>query len=291
MEPTSGNYYKRRKKSFFLSTIISIAMVLLMVGLLGIIIVQARKLSRYVKENIALTIIVAETANEIETIQLQKKLETMPFVKFSEYIDKETAAKKLKSEMGEDFVTFLGYNPLLSSIELHLKAEYTNKENIAKIQELIQQNNIVKEVYYQENLVDIVNQNIQTISLIIVTFAGILLVIAIGLINNTIRIAMYSQRFIIRSMQLVGATTKFIRTPFVFTGIIHGILGALIAIIMLISLLIVAKEKFPDLIIFEDLIEFAVVFVAVLGTGVFISWFSTHFAVNKYFKTKTNDLS
>jgi cell division transport system permease protein len=278
MEPTSGNYYKRRKKSFFLSTIISIAMVLLMVGLLGIIIVQARKLSRYVKENIALTIIVAETANEIETIQLQKKLETMPFVKFSEYIDKETAAKKLKSEMG------------LSSIELHLKAEYTNKENIAKIQELIQQNNIVKEVYYQENLVDIVNQNIQTISLIIVTFAGILLVIAIGLINNTIRIAMYSQRFIIRSMQLVGATTKFIRTPFVFTGIIHGILGALIAIIMLISLLIVAKEKFPDLIIFEDLIEFAVVFVAVLGTGVFISWFSTHFAVNKYLKTKTNDL-
>lgn len=290
MEPVSGNYAKPKNRTFYISTIVSISLVLLMVGLLGLIVVHAKNLSNYVKENIVLSIIVAENANEAEVIQLQKTLQTYPYVKSSEYVSKDMAAKNLEKDMGEDFVKFLGYNPLLSSIDVYLKAEYANNETIARIKTELQQNPLVKEVYYQESLVDLINQNLSTISLIILVFAGTLLLIAIALINNTIRLSMHSQRFIIRSMQLVGATKSFIRWPFVLTGILNGFLGALVSIILLIIALFFAQREVPELVILQNYYEFAMVFLTVVLTGIIISWISTHFAVNKYLNSKTSDI-
>lgn len=290
MEPVSGNYSQRKAKTFYISTIISISLVLLMLGLLGLILVHARKLSDYVKENIVLSIIVVENSNESSIIQLQKTLETYPYVKAAVYVSKDVAAENLKKDMGEDFVKFLGYNPLLSSIDVYLKAEYANNETINNVKNELMQNQLVKEVYYQASLVDLINENISAIGFIFLGFGFTLLLIAIALINNTIRISMHSQRFLIRSMQLVGATKGFIRKPFVLTGIIHGILGSLVSIVLLILALFMAQRQIPELVILQDYADFGMIFLLVVASGVLISWISTHLSVNKYLNTKTSDL-
>lgn len=280
----------RKTKTFYISTIISISLVLLMVGLLGLIILHARSLSNYVKENIVMSVIVNENANEVEVLQFQKELNANAIVKSTQYVSQELAAKNLSKDLGEDFVKFLGFNPLLSSIDIYLKAEYANNESIQQLEKGIKKNKFVKEVFYQESLVDLVNNNIRTISLIILGFGLVLLLIAIALINNTIRLAMYSQRFLIKSMQLVGATKNFIRKPFLITGIIHGLLGGLISIALLIATLYFVQKEIPELIILENYTEFAFLFVFVISIGVLISFISTYMAVTKYLNLKIYDL-
>jgi cell division transport system permease protein len=175
-------------------------------------------------------------------------------------------------------------------LDIYLKAEYANNADIEKFKAELLKNPMIKEVKYQKSLVDQMNENITTISLIILVFAGLVVVLSVALINNTIRLAIYSQRFLIKSMQLVGATKGFIRKPFMLYGIWHGLLGGLIAIVILVGTLSLAYKEIPDLIILRNYTEFGLIFVAILGIGIFISGFSTFLAVNKFLRLKIYNL-
>lgn len=290
MEEFEASESAKKTKSIYISTVFGIAMVLLMIGLLGLILVHANKLSRYVKENLVLNIYLDEGAHETDVLQLQKQLDVNPIVKQTQYVSKELAARNLQKDLGEDFVKFLGYNPLSQSLDVSLKAEYANNVSIEKFKTELLKNPLIKEVKYEQPLVDVINQNLTNISLVILAFTLIFVILSVALINNTIRLAIYSQRFLIKSMQLVGATKNFIRKPFILYGIWHGLLGALIAIVILMGTLYVAQKEIPDLIILQDYTEFGIVFVLVIGLGIFISGFSTFLAVNKYLRLKIYNL-
>ncbi len=290
MEEFEASESAKKTKSIYISTVFGIAMVLLMIGLLGLILVHANKLSRYVKENLVLNIYLDEGAHETDVLQLQKQLDVNPIVKQTQYVSKELAARNLQKDLGEDFVKFLGYNPLSQSLDVSLKAEYANNASIEKFKTELLKNPLIKEVKYERPLVDLINQNLTNISLVILTFTLIFVILSVALINNTIRLAIYSQRFLIKSMQLVGATKNFIRKPFIMYGIWHGLLGALIAIVILMGTLYVAQKEIPDLIVLQDYTEFGIVFVLVIGLGIFISGFSTFLAVNKYLRLKIYNL-
>lgn len=290
MEEFEASSQATKTKTIYISNVISISLVLLMVGLLGLILVQAKNLSKAVKENIVLNIIVNDGAKEVDVLALQKQIDGNPSVLRTQYVSKELAARNLTKDLGEDFVEFLGYNPLPSSVDVYMKAEYANNDSIAKLSGRLQRNPLVKEVIYQESLIDMVNKNINIIGLVILVFAVTLMIIAIALINNTIRLAIYSQRFLIKSMQLVGATKNFIRKPFLVYGIVHGLLGALIAIICLLLTLYFAQQQIEYLVILSNWFEFSIVFIGVILVGILISGLSTYFAVSKYLRLKIYDL-
>ncbi|MBD1392758.1 cell division protein FtsX [Mucilaginibacter glaciei] len=290
MEEFEASESSKKVKTIYISTVFGIAMVLLMIGLLGLILVHANNLSRYVKENIVLNIFMDDAAHETDVLQLQKQLDANIMVKQTQYVSKELAARNLQKDLGEDFVKFLGYNPLSQSLDVYLKADYANNAGIDKFKADLLKNPLVKEVKYQQSLVDQMNANLTSISLIIVAFAGIFVILSVALINNTIRLAIYSQRFLIKSMQLVGATKGFIRKPFLLYGIWHGLLGGLIAIVILIGTLYLANNQIPDLVILQTRTEFAIVFSGVIILGIFISAFSTFLAVNKFLRLKIYDL-
>jgi cell division transport system permease protein len=290
MEEFEASASATKTKTIYISTVFGIALVLLMIGLLGLLLIEANNLSNYVKENIVLNIFVDDVAHETDVLQLQKQLEANPMVKHTLYVTKELAARNLQKDLGEDFVKFLGYNPLSQSLDVYLKAEVDNNADIERFKTALLKNPLVKDVKYQQSLVDQMNQNLTSISLIILAFALVFVILSVALINNTIRIAIYSQRFLIKSMQLVGATKGFIRKPFLLYGIWHGLLGGLIAILILVGTLFLAYKEIPDLVILRNYTEFAIVFVFVLGLGIFISGFSTFLAVNKFLRLKLYDL-
>ena len=290
MEVYEASSSSKKTKSVYVSPVISIALVLLMPGLLGLILIHAKNLSNYVKENIVLNIIMDESVEERNVLAFQKRVDGDSAVLRSEYISKDSAATKLSEELGEDFVTFLGHNPLSASIDVYLNADHANTDSVSAFIKKISADKQVNEVIYQESLIEMINQNIRIIGLIILAFALILLIIAIALINNTIRLAIYSQRFIIKSMQLVGATQSFIRRPFLNYGMLHGLIGAMIAIGLLIVTHYLAQREIPELVYLKDWAEFSLVFVGVIILGVLISVLSTYFAVSKYLKLRSNEL-
>src|SRR6202000_51696 len=290
MEEFEASESAKKTKTIYISTVFGIAMVLLVLGLLGLILVHANNLKRYVKENIVLNIFVDDAAHETDVLQLQKTLDANPMVKQTQYVSKEIAARNLQKDLGEDFVRFLGYNPLSPSLDVYLKAENANSNDIEQFKTHLLKNPLIKEEKYQESLVDEMNKNLTSISLIILVFAGIFVVLSVALINNTIRLAIYSQRFLIKSMQLVGATKGFIRKPFLLYGIWHGLLGGLIAIIILMGTLYLAYQQIPEIVVLQNYAEFGIVFLVVIGLGIFISAFSTVLAVNKFLRLKIYDL-
>jgi cell division transport system permease protein len=290
MEEFEVSDASKKTKTIYISTIFSITLVLLSLGILGLILVHAKNLSNYVKENIVLNVIVDEGAKEADVLQFQKELNANPAVKQTQYVNKELAARNLTQDLGEDFVNFLGYNPLLSTVDIYLKADYANNKSIEALKTSISKNPAVKEVIYQSSLIDMVNQNINTIGIIILAFGAILLVISIALINNTIRLAIYSQRFLIKSMQLVGATKNFIRKPFILVAILHGLIASIIAVIILLALLYYAQQEIPEIVILRNYTEFGIVFLFLVGIGIFITALSTTFAVSRYLRLKIYDL-
>ena len=281
-------HYQRRIATSQFTTNISITLVLFLMGLFGLILLHARVLSDYVKENIGFSIMIREGVKEAGILQLKKNLDGKYFVKSSEYIPRERAAEKLKADLGEDFIGFLGYNPLLPAIDLRIKAPYANTDSLVRIEKRLLAYPEVKEVFYQKSLVDAINSNIEKISLVLLAFSAILLFIAIVLINNTIRLAVYSKRFIIRSMQLVGATESFIRRPLLFRSIMHGCISALLALLMLMLLIYFAVEQIPELVELQNPVMLAVLVVFLFLLGAFISWISTWFAVRKYLRMRTD---
>ena len=290
MSTAEDKFTKKRLRSSYFTVIISISLVLFMLGLLGIGILQAKKLSTYVKENIGFSVILKNDVKDVDVIKFQKSLDAARYVKSTEFIDKDRAAKELTEDLGEDFVDFLGYNPLLSSIEVRLNADYANPDSLNWIETEITKNPRVKEVFYQRDLVVLVNENIRKISIVILIFSILLLIIATALINNSIRLSLYSKRFVIKTMQLVGATPGFIRKPFILRGIANGMYGALIAIALLMGVLYYARQKMPELFEFQDVQMMATLFGMVLLLAIIITWISTSLAVRRFLRMKTDKL-
>jgi cell division transport system permease protein len=290
MEGYEASNSPKKTKSVYISTVISIALVLLMTGLLGLILVHAKNLSAYIKENIVLNVLIEDKVEEDQVLKLQQKLNGEAYVLRSVYISKDSAAAALSQDLGEDFVSFLGHNPLTPSIDLYLKADYANSDSIRLFIENIHANKEVQEVVYQESLINMINKNIRIISFVILGITALLLIVAVALINNTIRLAIYSQRFLIKSMQMVGATRGFIRRPFIGYGILHGLVGGIIAVLLLIGTILLAQREIPELEMLKDWFEFSIIFAAVLLLGVFIAGISTYFAVTKYLRLRSNDL-
>lgn len=290
MEEFEDSESANKTKTVYISTIFSIALVLLMLGLLGLILVHAKNLSNYVKENIVLNIIVDEGAKETDVLAFQKQLNASPMIKQTQYVNKEMAARNLTQDLGEDFVNFLGYNPLLSTVDVYLKADYANNQSIDALKRSIEKNPLVKEVIYQSSLIDMVNKNIRIIGLVILGFAVILTIISVALINNTIRLAIYSQRFLIKSMQLVGATKNFIRKPFILYAGLHGLIAAFIAILILLGVLYFSQKEIPEISILRNYTEFGFVLIALIAVGLIITSLSTWFAVSKYLRLKSYNL-
>jgi cell division transport system permease protein len=261
-----------------------------MLGVLALIVLHAQKLSDYVKENIGFRIYMKENAKEADIIQFQKILDASAFVKSTEYITPKEAAKELSKELGEDFIDFLGYNPLPPSIDLRVKAQYANVDSLEMIDKKVMANPNVKEVFYQKSLVHLINQNIRRISMVLLAFSALLLLISIALINNTIRLSVYARRFIIRTMKLVGATQSFIRRPFIWRGIVQGLYASAIAILLLGLILYFSQKEIPELVNLRDLQLYLSLFGFVVVLGIIISWISTFFAVRKYLRMKEDDL-
>ena len=290
MARQEDKFYNRRIRTSHFSTVISITLVLFMLGLLGLLLLHTKKLSDYAKENIGFSIMIKEGIKEAEIMAFLKKLDTEEFVKSTEYIPKDKAAVQLKKELGEDFIGFLGYNPLLPTIDLRLKAGYTSLESVSRIEKKLLSNPEVKEVFYQKDLLEMVNQNMERISLIILGFSAVLMIIAIALINNTIRLSVYSRRFIIRTMQLVGATRSFIRRPFLHNGIIDGFISAIFAIGLLMVVIYFLFQEIPELIQMVDLKLYVALIAIILLLGILISWFCTWLSVRRYLRMKTDEL-
>lgn len=292
MASKEEKYYRKRVNSSYITSVISITLVLFTLGFLGLIVLHANNLSNYIKENIGFEIIMKPGTREVDIVYAQKMLDAKEYVKSTEYITKEEASKRLSEILGEDFVEFLGEeeNPLLPSIDARFNAAWANNDSLTIIEQTILQNENVKEVYYQKSLVHLINNNIKKISFILLGFSLLLLFIAIALINNTIRLAVYSKRLLIRSMQLVGATQGFIRKPFVLRGIVQGVLSALIALFLLTGIMATLQQNIPELSLITSKQIMLILYGSVLVLGVLVSGFSTLFAVSKYLNLRPDKL-
>lgn len=281
---------KRKLQSSYFTTIVSISLVLFLMGLLGLLLLNSKKLSDHVKENIGFSIVMNPGVKEARILELKKNLDAANYVRYAEYITPDQAADELQKDLGEDFLGFLGFNPLLPSIDLRLSASYANIDSLQVIEKQLLANPDIKEVYYQKSLVELVNQNVKRLGIILLVFSFLLLLISIALINNTIRLAVYSKRFIIRTMQLVGATHGFIRKPFLLTGIMHGMISAMFASAMLAIIIYFSMQEIPELLTLQDYNLFLILFGFVIVLGVLITWLSNLSAVNKYLKAKPDEL-
>lgn len=290
MSSTETKIEKRRLRSSYITSTISISLVLFLLGLICLLLLNTKKLSDYVKENLGYSIILNDGVKEVDILHLKKSLDAKPYVKSTQYLTKEEAARDTKEYLGEDFVEFLGYNPLPASIEVKLIASYANNDSIAKMENLFKGNDLVKEVFYQRDLVHMVNENARLISLSLLVLSAILFIIAFALINNTIRLSVYAKRFIINTMQLVGANHNFIRRPFMLNSLLHGMYGAFLAMLYLIGSIYLLQNVFNEYFKVIDYVLLGVLFALVLILGVAITSFSTYFAVNKYLRMKTDKL-
>ncbi|WP_418264230.1 cell division protein FtsX [Flavobacterium faecale] len=290
MSSSFEKFQKRRLISSYFSVVLSIFLVLFLLGTLGLFIINSKKLADDFKEKIAMTVFFKNEATDAELKTFGTELKKAAYAKSSVFVTKEQAAKQHTDIIGEDFLTFLGENPLQNSYDIHLKAKYVERDSIAKIETQLRQNELISDIVYDKQLVNLVNDNIKKVSMWILIISCFLTFIAVLLINSSLRLSIYSNRFIIKTMQMVGATKSFIRKPFVMRSVRLGMIGATLAIIALIALLLYVETNFPDLQILENKILIGSVFLAVFGIGVLITWISTHFATQRFLNLRTDDL-
>jgi cell division transport system permease protein len=290
MSSNFDKFQKRRLISSYFSVVLSVFLVLFLLGVLGLFIINSKKLANDFKEKIAMTVFFKNEANDSVIKAFNTELKRAPFAKSYVYVSKERAAKEHTDIIGEDFLTFLGENPLLNSYDIHLKADYVERDSISKIESSLRQNTMIEDIVYDKQLVNLVNDNIKKVSMWILIISGFLAIIAVLLINSSLRLSIHSNRFIIKTMQMVGATKSFIRKPFVTRSVKLGMLGAALAIIALIALLLYVETNFPGLGILEDKVLIGLVLLAVFALGVLITWVSTHFATQRFLNLRTDDL-
>lgn len=273
--------------SFFnsrLTSIISIALVLFLLGMICLMGLLGNKLSVYVKENISFSIVLKDNQKESDIKSMQKQLDSKPYIKSTEYISKEQAAKELEEELGENPETFLGFNPLQASIEVRLNSEYANPDSLQLIEKDIKAYTSVSELLYRQDMMEMVHDNMKRIGIILLGLAAILIAISFVLIGNTIRLLIYSKRFLIHTMKLVGATSAFIRRPFVRYNVVSGIFAAILAILMLTGALYYLQNELDGFVQILDVNTLIIVYAAVLLLGILLSVIATVLAVNKYLR-------
>lgn len=273
-----------------LTSIMSIALVLFLLGLILLIGVLGKELSAYVKENISFSIVLKDALSTTEIKKMQKQLDALPYIKSTTYISKEQAAKELEEELGENPETFLGFNPLQASIEVKLHSEYANPDSLQHIEKAIKNYTTVSDLLYRKDMMQMVNENVKQVSLILLTLAVILMAISFVLISNTIRLLIYSKRFLIHTMKLVGATAGFIRRPFIWYNLVSGFFASILAILMLTGALYYLQNELDGFIRLLDFQTLLFVFVGVLVMGILLSTVATVFAVNKYLRMNVDKL-
>jgi len=281
---------KTRLRSSYVTLVVSVSLVLFLLGILGLILINARELSDYFRESLSFSVMLDDATKEADIRMLQKDLDAKAYVKSTKYVSKDEAAAKMKEELGEDFINFLGDNPLPPSIDVYLVSNYTHPDSVAKIEKYILLYPFVKEVYYQESLLFLINENVKKISLFLLVISSFLFLIALTIINNTIRLSIYSKRFLIRTMQLVGATRSFIRKPFILQSAFHGFMAALIAMTLLLGLLYLIEKEFFLMFTFETTKYLLLLGAVIIILGVFINIISTYFSVNRYLGISENKL-
>lgn len=283
-------YQRRRLISSYFSVVLSIALVLFLLGILGMLVLNTKKLGDHFKEQITISVFLKDNAKPVEINQLQKSLAMADYTKSAIYVSKEDAAEQYSEDIGENFQEFLGYNPLKNSVDVNLKADFVSPEQVAEIAATISAKTYVDEVNYDKPLISLLNDNVKKISLWILIACAVFTVIAVLLINSSIRLSIYSKRFIIKTMQMVGATKRFIRKPFIATNIKLGLFGALIALLALAVVLYYVNNNFPELNLFKDIAVLMILFLSILSLGVLISYLSTYFATQRFLNLRTDDL-
>jgi cell division transport system permease protein len=290
MEETGKVHDKTRLRSSYISLIVSVSLVLFMIGILGLVLINSKELSDFYRESLSFSVILNDASKEADIRMLQKDLDAKAYVKSTKYVSKDEAAGKMKEELGEDFVSFLGDNPLPPSIDVYLVSSYTLPDSVTKIEKYILQYPFVKEVYYPESLLILINENVRKISLFLLVISSFLFLIAITIINNTIRISIYSRRFLIRTMQLVGANRSFIRKPFLIQSALHGFVASLVAITLLMGLLYLIEKKFFLMFAFQNTNLLLLLGAGLVLSGILINIVSTYFSVNRYLSISEDKL-
>ena len=289
-----GNKNRYKSKSLFdmqfITSSISTTLVLLLLGLVVFFVLTAHNMSVYVRENISFSVLISEDMKEADILKLQKKLNQEPFVKQSEYISKKQALKEQTEAMGTDPEEFLGYNPFTASLEIKLHSDYANSDSIAKIEKMIKKNSNIQDVLYRKELIDAVNENIRNISLVLLALAVVLTFISFALINNMIRLAIYSKRFLIHTMKLVGASWSFIRGPFLRKNVWSGVLAGMLADAILMGTAYWAVTYEQELIQVITPEVMLIVCGSVLVFGIVITWLCAYISMNKYLRMKANTL-
>jgi len=290
MANSEHQFQRKRIRSSYITSVVSIAMVLLMLGLLGLLLVNAKKLSDTTRESFAVSIFFRDSVDDAQILEFKAELEQNGFISGSTFITRAEAAENFQKDLGEDFVDFLGYNPLPASLDVKFNSSFTEDENFTKLEKEWSENPIVAQIDYPRNLINKIVDNMKKLSWFFLAFSVVLTFIAVTLINNTIRLAIYSRRFIIRTMQLVGATKGFIRRPYVFSGLMQGLLGGLIAVALLGTMVYFGERQIPELREMRDIKLLGMLAGAIVLGGVILSWICTFFAVRKYLNLKTDSL-
>jgi cell division transport system permease protein len=290
MSSNFDKFQKRRVITSYVSVVVSVFLVLFLLGMLGLFIINSRRLSENFKENIPMTVFFKTDANDSVFKAFDAELKASKFAKDFKFVSKEDAAKEHEKVFGENFMEFLGANPLNNSYDIHLKADYVTNPGFGKAEAQIRANPMVADVVYDKQLITLVNENIRKVTMWVLIISGIFAVISVLLINSSLRLSIYANRFIIKTMQMVGATKAFIRKPFVRKSIILGIIGSVLAVLVLLGVLFYLNTNFPALEVFKDIDLTIIVLIGVLALGVLITWISTHFATQRFLNLRTDDL-
>ena len=281
---------KLKLRSSYVSLVVSVSLVLFVLGILGLVLINAKTLSDYFRESLSFSIMFNDNAREADIMMLQKDLEAKEYVKKVDYISKDEAADKMQEELGEDFISFLGENPLPASLDVYLVSSYTSPDSVTKIESYINEYPFVQEVYYQESLLFLINDNIRKISFFLLILCALLFIISLTIINNAIRLSTYSKRFTIRTMQLVGATRSFIRRPFIKQSVVHGIIASMVALALVVGLIYLIEKELFLMLSSTNILLFILLGVAIIAIGILINIVSTYFAVNKYLSISDDNL-
>lgn len=290
MNNSFEKYQKRRLRSSYFSVIISIALVLFLVGLLGLIVLKTNSIAKHFKEKIAMTVFLKDNAKQKDVDILQAELKKADYTKSVTYISKKEAAERYSEDIGEDFLEFLGENPLKNAIDVSLKSEFVTPQKMAEIEKTLVIRSIVAEVSYDKPLIELLSKNINRLSFWMLLFSGLFTIIAVVLINSSIRLSVYSKRFTIKTMQMVGATKRFIRVPFIWQSIRLGIVGALVAIGGLIAFIFYMNDRIPEIKLLDNYETLGILFSAIIALGIMITWLSTYFATQRFLNLRTDEL-
>ena len=290
MSTSFDSFQKRRLQSSYVSVVVSIALVLFMIGILGLVLLKSSILTDHFKERVIMSLFLKDDVSKKQLEDLKASIKKEKFTKKITYISKEEAARIYKRDLGEDFLEFLGDNPLKNGIDIYLSADFVTPEKMSEIEKKLKKNDTIAELNYDKSLVDLLTRNIKRMSFWLLILSGFFAVVAIILINSSIRLSIYSKRFNIKTMQMVGATKRFIRKPFIWQSIKLGILGAFISLLALFLAIYYIDKYVPALQLLQDYLSLSYIAIVILLSAFIITWLSTFFATQRFLNLQTNDL-